>query len=226
MDPRYNIISANVPGNVESADFVDLEKAARDEDPPELPRNMKERMYMFESSPALAVALPHWRDAMLSCFYFEVKVRLLAGKFHPAESVTREIGDPKNGLLAMLFQHPKLTFTADEKAFLPKCNALRNKLIHCEPDAVRKLVQELIPSFQPPNKVQKLKFPEGATAATMLDVLKTQKGAVPVAATPSRQDGFFGWMLQAAHDGTFDLAADIFMYGIGIIGAKAKQSDQ
>jgi hypothetical protein len=218
-----------------SPDFVDLSKPAADEGGPAMPPGMKDRTYMFVDSPAVAFALPHWEEAMLSCFHFEMKVRLLAGKFYPGESVTTDIGDKgkavqggkaaKPGLLSMLFQRPKLPFTADEKTFLPKCNTLRNKLIHCEPDGVRKLVQELLPAFQPPNKVTSLKFGVGASGAAILDALKTQKGAVPVAATPSRQDGFFGWMLQAAGDGTFDLAAGIFKHGIGIITAKASVLD-
>src|SRR5260370_22767373 len=99
-----------------------------------------DRSHMLADSPMLAFSLPRWEEAMLSCFHFEVKVRLLAGKVFPAESVTREIGDTKNGLLVLLFQ--RLTFSDNEKAFLPKCNTLRNKLIHCEPDAVRRLGQE------------------------------------------------------------------------------------
>ncbi len=160
---------------------------------------------------------------MLSCFHFEVKVRLLAGKVFPAESVTREIGDTKNGLLVLLFQ--RLTFSDNEKAFLPKCNTLRNKLIHCEPDAVRRLVQELIPSFQPPSMVQQIPIPDNATGAAILDVLADRAGAVDVAETLSRNDGFSGWMIQAANDGTFDLAAEIFRRGIAIISDKAQQPE-
>ena len=51
--------------------------------------------YVASDSPVLAVALPHWGEAMLGCFAFEAKVRLLAGKFFRGESVKREIGDPK-----------------------------------------------------------------------------------------------------------------------------------
>jgi hypothetical protein len=209
-----------------SPDFTDLRRPSLDERGLES-REPRDRRYMLADAPVLAVSLPHWEEAMLSCFHFEMQVRLLAGKFHPAKSVTTDIGDKKGhpGLLTMLFQRPKLAFTAAEKSFLPKCNTLRNKLIHCEPDAVRKLVQELTPTFQPPNVVHLFRLPVGASGTAILEMLKTRKGAVNVSATTSRQDGFFGWMLQASKDGTFDMAAGIFRFGIGIMKAKALVED-
>jgi hypothetical protein len=209
-----------------SPDFLDLSKPALDERGLES-REPRDRRYMLADAPELAVSLPHWEEAMLSCFHFEMLVRLLAGKFYPAKSVTTEIGDKRGqpGLLTTLFHRPKLAFTSAERAFLPKCNTLRNKLIHCEPDAVRKLVQELTPTFQPPDVVQVVRLPPGASGMAILDVLKTKKGAVKVSATASRQDGFHGWMLQASRDGTFDMAAGIFRFAIGIIKAKALVED-
>src|SRR4051794_36934294 len=114
---------------------------------------------LLSHNPSLAFALGPWERAMVACFRFEVTVRQLAGKFYPGESVTTEIGDKngKPGLMAMLFDRPKLAFTIAEKDFLPKCNRLRNKLIHCEPDAVRRLVQELWPVFQPADTVAQMK---------------------------------------------------------------------
>jgi hypothetical protein len=210
-----------------SPDFVDLRKPALDERGPETPQETRDRRYMFADAPALAFSLPHWEEAMLSCFHFEVNVRLLAAKFYPAESVGTDIGDKKDkpGLLTKLFQRSKLAFSEKEKSFLPKCNTLRNKLIHCEPDAVRKMVKELMPAFQPPDKVQQFKVPVGASRAAIHDFLNARKGAVNVSATSSRQDGFFGWMLQASQDGTFDMAAGFFRFGIGVIKAKALLAD-
>jgi hypothetical protein len=182
-----------------------------------------DRSYMLADAPMLALSLPRWEEAMLSCFHFEVNVRLLAGKFFPAESVTREIGDLKNGLLILLYQ--VLAFTDSEKTFLSKANTLRNKLIHCEPDAVRRLVQELVPAFQPPNVIQQIPLSENVTGAAIADALVNRTGAVNVADTSSRDEGFLGWMIQAAGDGTFDLAARSFKHAIGIIGVKARQTD-
>src|SRR4051794_29966374 len=155
---------------------------------------------MMADSPMLAMALPSWEEAMASCFHFEMKVRLLAGVFFPAESVTRDIGDKTNGkqkvdgLLILVFQ--KFAFTSEEKAFLTKCNTFRNKLIHCEPDAVRRLVQELDPTFLPPFIVEQIALPQGATGKDVLEIITTRKGAVPVPETSSRSDGFAGWMIQ------------------------------
>src|SRR5690348_13402023 len=89
-----------------------------------------EMLYRF--GPALGSCLPAWEGAMGACFHFEVIVRLAANRFFPTESVTRDIGtgSKEKGLLELLFA--KLEFSTGEKAFLPKCNTLRNKIIHCE----------------------------------------------------------------------------------------------
>ena len=52
-------------------------------------------------------------------------------------------------------------------------------------------MQELTPTFQPPNLVQLFRLPVGASGIAILDMLKTKKGAVNISATTSRQDGFF-----------------------------------
>lgn len=166
------------------------------------------------------MSLPHWEDAMGSCFHFELVVRLLAGKFWPAESVTNKIGDQpgKPGLLTKLFQ--EVPFTAVEKEFLPKCNTLRNKLIHCEPDALARLIQDLVPTFQPPNLVQQIPLPDTTTSGSIIAAIEHRTGAVDVQATVSREEGFFGWMLQAAGDGTFDHAIAILKRGVETVRAK------
>jgi hypothetical protein len=116
---------------------------------------------------------------MGSCFHFELLVRLLAQKHFSGESVTRDIGDRGNqqGLLSRLFQ--TLTFSEDEKLFLPKRNTVRNKLIHCEPDALLRIVQELVPAFNPPSIASKLTFPQPGSAETILAALESQRGAIP-----------------------------------------------
>ena len=178
--------------------------------------------YVASDSPALAIALPQWGEAMLGCFAFEAKVRLLAGKFFLGESVTREIGDPKDGLLTLLFE--KLDFTDGEETFLRRCTTLRNKLIHCEPDAVQRLVTELVPAFRPQVAMFQFHFPEGClTPAVVRDAVENRTGRVPVTQTVSRHDGFIGWMMQAGCDGTFDVAAKILRAAIDIISAKALQ---
>jgi hypothetical protein len=176
--------------------------------------------YVASNSPVLAVALPHWGEAMLGCFAFEAKVRLLAGKFFRGESVKREIGDPKDGLLT-LFSN-KLDFSDNEQKFLRTCNKLRNKLIHCEPDAVQSLVMELMPDFRPQAAMVRFKVPEGGlTASFVRDSAENPSGGTPVVDTVSRQDGFIGWLLQAGCDGTFDVAAQVFRVAMDIIRAKA-----
>lgn len=176
--------------------------------------------YEASDSPLLATALPQWARAMLGCFTVEVKVRLLAGKYFPSESVAKDIGAQEGGLLELLFA--KLAFSDDEKAFLRRCIKLRNKLIHCEPDKVRSLVQEFDPTFRPPNLFKKFRVPEGGlTAAVVVDAVTNGTGGVNVIGTRSRDEGFLGWMLQAAEDGTFDRAAEIFRQGGNIISGKA-----
>ena len=181
-------------------------------------------MFLVKASPMLALALPPWERAMVSCFHFELAVRLLAQKFFAGDSVTRDIATGKKGegLLPMLFR--KIAFRQEEIALLPKCNTLRNKLIHCEPDAVLKIVQELVPKFDPPNLVHQIDFPTDASGSDNLKALTTPNGAIPVKDTSSRQEGFAGWMIQAAGDGTFDRASGIVRYGAWIMNAKAEAS--
>ncbi len=176
--------------------------------------------YEASGSPSLANALPHWARAMLGCFTVEAKVRLLAGKYFPSESVTKEIGTD-GGLLDLLFG--KLGFSDEEKTFLRRCIKLRNKLIHCEPDKVRSILQEIDPTFQPPNLFKKFSVPEGGlTDAVVIDAVTNGTGGVNVVGTKSRDEGFMGWMLQAAGDGTFDRAAKIFTQAGDLINNKAR----
>jgi len=172
-------------------------------------------------SPILATAFPQWARAMLGSFTVEAKVRLLAGKYFPSESVTKEVG-ADGGLLDLLFG--KLAFSDDEKTFLRRCIRLRNKLIHCEPDKVRSILQEIDPAFQPLNLFKRFSVPEGGlTKAGVIDAITNGTGGVNVVGTKSRDEGFMGWMLQAAGDGTFDQAAEIFTQAGDLINDKARQ---
>lgn len=148
-------------------------------------------------------------------------MRLLAQKFFAGESVVRDIADGKkgSGLLTLLFG--RLPFSDDEKAFLLKCNTLRNKLIHCEPDGVLRIVQELDPTFTPPSLAVQLDISESSSGADTLEVIQGQRGAIDVLATTSRSAGFLGWMLQSTSDGTFHHAVEILTRGMTIIDTKA-----
>jgi hypothetical protein len=99
---------------------------------------------------------------------------------------------------------------------------MRNKLIHCEPDALLRLIQELEPGFRPPPRVKELRFEHGATGAEMLATLQTLKGATYVANTTSRERGFYGWMLEAASNGTFEAASLLLRHGVEVLNQKAK----
>jgi hypothetical protein len=166
-----------------------------------------ESLFAFSrDSPGLAIALPSWEKAMRACFRFEVQVRLTVGQKHPADSVSKDIGG-QHGLLPLMFR--ELTFDKEEQRLLEKCNTLRNKLIHCQPDAVQRLVKELDSGFAPPNLVEQVKIPEGTGLADFEEILQTRKGAQPVLSTFSKERGFYAWMIQAANDGTFDLSAKI-----------------
>jgi hypothetical protein len=180
---------------------------------------------LYEAFPSLAVCLPSWEAAMGTCFHFEVSVRLLAQKHFGGRSITEDVGDRENGkkpgLLSMLFD--KLSFSDEEKVFLPRCNRLRNKIIHCEQDALQACVRELKPDFVPRPTVTRMNSPKGASAEEMLSVIQDRTNAVPVQGTSTRADGFFGWMLEAAYDGTFETAANLLGSGVRIINSKATQ---
>jgi hypothetical protein len=175
---------------------------------------------LYRSSPVLNLTLPRWEAAMGSCFHFELAVRLLANPSFPTESVTRDVADGKRGqgLLTLLFGH--LTFSEEEKAFLVKCNTLRNKLIHCEPDAVARLAKELNPAFSPPPVAIQVNISD-SPRESLVRAVTTGEGAIDIRDTRSRTEGFLGWMLQAAGDGTFDQAVAAFGQGIRILDTKA-----
>jgi hypothetical protein len=54
--------------------------------------------------------------------------------------------------------------------------------------------------------VKELRLAAGAGGAEMLNQLETTKGATNVKNATSRKRGFFGWMLEAASNGTFEAA--------------------
>jgi hypothetical protein len=182
---------------------------------------------IYEMSPNLANCLPSWETAMGTCFHFEVAVRLLAQKHFAGRSITENVGDRENngkkkpGLLSLLFA--KLSFSDEEKSFLPQCNHMRNKIIHCEPDALQAAIKEMKPDFAPRAKVVRMRLPAGAKSEEMISVLENQTNAVPVKETSTRADGFYGWMWEAACDGTFETATNLLGSGIRIINSKAMQ---
>jgi hypothetical protein len=137
--------------------------------------------------------------------------------------VTRDVADGKKGqgLLTLLFGH--LAFADEEKVFLVKCNTLRNKLIHCEPDAVARLAKELNPAFSPPPVATQVNVSD-STRDSLVRAVTTGEGAIDVRDTNSRTEGFLGWVLQAAGDGTFDQATAAFGEGIRILDSKAARA--
>jgi hypothetical protein len=185
--------------------------------------------HLITTHPILAHALPPWEGAMVSCFQWEMMVRLAAGKFWPGLSVATSIGDSKGkngqpgkpGLLTMLYG--KLPFTDDEKLFLNQSQKVRNKLIHCQPDALLKEIQVIWAKFKPPEKSQMIRLPNDGSA--IREVLETQRGAVPVQSTVSEQDGFVGWMLEAASTKIFEQANAIFRDAVEIIEKKIRAYD-
>lgn len=166
----------------------------------------------------LGVALPQWLAAMKACFIFELSVRILAQKRFPKESIERDIGDrgKSEGLLSLLFR--EWTFTTEERDFLPVCNKLRNKLIHCEPDVLYKIVQELDPTFHPPPRVTRVKLPGDLSTVEPTHVALVKD-------TTTREDGFVGWMMEAASNGTFAKAMGLLKRGSSILQAKSQQEN-
>lgn len=77
-----------------------------------------------------------------------------------------------------------------------------------------------MPDFRPPNAVVKIPLPSGGSGEQILEALQTLRHAVEVQETSSTSDGFFGWMMQAASDGTFDHAVMIFERGIKMLDPK------
>jgi hypothetical protein len=224
MPPRPKTIAVAL--TIDSTNAVDLVHSATVAMSPTGRGHFPLSQDLYKLGPALGFCLPVWEGAMGSCFHFELMVRLAANRFFPTESVTRDVGTGAKGqgLLDLLFG--KLAFSDDERRFLPKCNTLRNKLIHCEPDGVLRLVQEIVPDFRPPSVAQQITLSAGPSGKDVLEAIETKKGAVDVLNTVSREQGFLGWMIQSTGDGTFPLAAQIFGRAVMIIDARLKAFDQ
>ena len=190
---------------------------------PGAPRPISTGSVLRSAFPTLDLSLPAWEGAMGACSHYEVMVRILAQKHFAGESITRDIADQgkKKGLLSMLFR--KLTFSEKEQRFLLRCNRLRNKLIHCEPDAVLRVLQEIAPAFKPAEVGGMFTLSESQSGDDLVATLTTVRGAVPAQATSSRKDGFLGWMTEAAGNGTFGAAAVVFVKAVLVISAKADQ---
>jgi hypothetical protein len=192
-------------------------------DPAPPPEPVSTGQILREADETLNISLPQWEGAMRACFHFEVIVRILAQKHFLGESITRDVADGKKGegLLTLLFR--LLTFTEEEKLYLLRCNSLRNKLIHCEPDGVLRVLREIMPDFAPPNRAFRINLSGGESGAELVTTIQTMRGAVPVQRTSSREDGFLGWMLESAANGTFLFAVEVFVGAVRIVDSKADQ---
>jgi len=164
----------------------------------------------------LGISLPRWDEAMLACFHFELQVRLLASKYFPSESVVDKTAD----LLKLLYK--KIPFAQDEKVRLTRCNQLRNKLIHCEPDALLKLVKESNPGFCPAPVVREVDIPQ--STLTISKLFGAIARAVNVQSTSSRDAGFQGWMMESASNGTFTQVTAMLNDGTALLFEKAAEN--
>ena len=176
----------------------------------------------------LDVSLPAWERAVGACFHYEVMVRILAQKHFAGESIKKDIADKGKGkgkgkgLLTMLFE--ALSFSQPEQEFLLRCNYPRNKLIHCEPDAVLRVLQQIEPNFKPTDAAFMMKLAD--EEPDLLGRLQTLSGVVRVQTTSSREEGFVGWMLEAAGNGTFALAAQVFVRAVQVVNSKVDQEPE
>jgi len=174
---------------------------------------------MLRGSPMLAMVLPEWNELALRCAWFELKVRLVAGETHPGESVSNGRLGGDNGLLSLIFG--TRPFDAAQQELLRSCVRVRNKVVHCEPDALLRELQKVDPTFSPPPTVTQLSVDGAQSGAEIREALETRRNAVAVQDTNSRKEGFFGWMLEAKNSGIFDKAIEVMERGINTL---ARQS--
>lgn len=172
---------------------------------------------MLRDSPMLRMVLPIWNAVALHCAWFELQVRLAAGVTDPAASVNKNIGG-EHGLLTVLFEGGG--YEEGDQQLLRSCAVIRNKLLHCEPDALLRELRKLDPTFEPPRAVTQVNLGNAASGAEIRDALATQEGAVSVQDTVSREAGFFGWMMEAAATGVFARAVEVLARGIEVLASR------
>jgi hypothetical protein len=81
-----------------------------------------------------------------------------------------------------------------------------------------------VPDFQPPALVQRVEIGGARSSEDILRALETLEGAVDVMTTTSRAEGFVGWMLQAAADGTFRVAVELLQQGMDMLDVKSART--
>lgn len=159
---------------------------------------------------SLAKSLP--TAAMGACFHFELMIRLLVGRDDPPARLRK-----RSSILARLKPH---FAAAREWEYLDDCSELRNKLTHCELDAVRKIVLRRVPDFKPRDLVHEAKVEDGAPILPQRERMQRLENTIAVSQTFSRSNGFMGWMLQGSQDGTFELATVVLERGVDLLNAK------
>ncbi|MCR9161183.1 MAG: hypothetical protein ACE37F_13035 [Nannocystaceae bacterium] len=165
---------------------------------------MTARDELIYGSPVLATFLARWEAAASACARFEFGIRIQVGVAHPRESV--------RGNLSSLI--PLTSCTEPEQARLTLCTRARNKLLHCELDKLLEVLQEADPTFTPPRLTKRVAIGDGKIG----DALTSDP--VDVQDTVSRDEGFFGWLLEAAQTGMFERTVELLDEGLSIANAR------
>jgi len=154
----------------------------------------------------LAHSLAKWEAATLACTRFEFGIRLQVGVTHPRESV--------NAKLSELI--PLTGCSESEQATLALCVRARNKLLHCELDALLAVLTQADATFQPQRRSTKAI----EVGRNPLDTLNQLSSAVDVQDTKTRDEGFFGWLLEASSTGMFEQAVRLLDEGLSLANAR------
>lgn len=140
---------------------------------------------------------------------FELKARLLADK--TASLRKRCISEKLDTLVARMADEYAHILAPDEFDLLRALPGIRNKLLHLELSRATGRIKPLTDSLR-------------EAGVTMLDL---ETGDVVSVANSATEDGrIFGWVLEGAASGAFEIAADKFLEGVVLLERLMDECDR
>lgn len=156
-------------------------------------------------------------QASASAVLFELRARLVAGTLESASGM--KIDTKLSVVVNAIIQNHEERMSDSDSVLLTNAYKLRNKVLHCEFSAARKMLPSTTDSGSEPGVIRVSGItPENAI--TTLDKIKSgdNVGQRPVASEPTKTHGdLFGWLLETQQAGDFAASKVVFEAGIAVL---------
>jgi hypothetical protein len=163
-----------------------------------------------------------YKDAAAEGAIIELNMRLLVDKVPALQKFTHD--QRLEDVETLIVQHFAVVLTDDEKRTLELCRQLRNKILHCDFKARKKLQQ--IGAAPSRGDVKKIDI-SGLSGKEMLQKLTSAAGNVAgsfeyVADLPAGPGSVYGWLIEVGQAGDFVQAVDAFKRSAAIVDRLAE----